>query len=123
MAFENLPSVLGQIQGGRVKALAVTTRQRSKALPADPALAESGMPDFDVSAFFGLAAPAGVPAEARTWIESALERVAREPAVIASMERAGAEVAFVGSAASARFMAADTATWKRVVDFANIKVD
>ena len=123
MAFENLPSVLGQIQAGRVKALAGTTRQRSKALPNVPTLAESGMPDFDVSAYFGLAAPAGVPAEVRARIESALEKVARDPAVITPMERAGADVSFTGSAASARFMAADAATWKRVVDFARIKVD
>ena len=123
MAFENLPSVLGQIQGGRVKALAVTTRQRSKALPQVPTLAESGMPDFDVSAYFGVAAPAGVPADIRARVEAALDKLARDPAVIGPMERAGAEVGFMGSAAAARFMAADAATWKRVVAFANIKVD
>ncbi len=50
LMFENLPSVLGQIQGGGVKALAVTTRQRSKALPGVPTLIESGLADFDVSA-------------------------------------------------------------------------
>jgi tripartite-type tricarboxylate transporter receptor subunit TctC len=121
MAFENGPSVLGQIQGGRVKALAVTTKARSKAMPNVPTLAESGMPNFDVSAYFGVAAPAGLPADIRSRIEAAMAKVAADPAIVASMERSGADVAFVGSAAAAQFIAADAATWKRVVAFAQIK--
>jgi tripartite-type tricarboxylate transporter receptor subunit TctC len=121
--FENLPSVLGQIRGGNVKALAVTTRTRSKALPDVPTLAESGMPDFDVSAWYGLAAPAGVPAEAMARLEKALEAVARDGEVTAAMERSGASVAFVDTAGTRTFMAADAAKWKRVVEFAKIKLD
>jgi tripartite-type tricarboxylate transporter receptor subunit TctC len=60
--FQNLPSVIGQIQGNAVKALAVTMRQRNKALPDVPTLAESALRDFDASAWSGLAAPAGLPA-------------------------------------------------------------
>jgi tripartite-type tricarboxylate transporter receptor subunit TctC len=123
MAFENLPSVLGQVNAGRVRALAVTTRSRSKALPAVPTLVELGVKDFDVSAYFGVAAPAGLPAELRTRLEAALQKVAADPAIVASMERAGADVVFTDAAASARFMAADAATWRRVVAFANIRVD
>jgi tripartite-type tricarboxylate transporter receptor subunit TctC len=121
MAFENLPSVLGQIQGGRVKALAVTTPSRSRALPNVPTLKESGMPAFDVSAYFGLAAPAALPADIRGRLEAAMAKVAADPGIVAAMERSGAEVSFLGSSASAQFMAADSATWKRVVAFANIK--
>jgi tripartite-type tricarboxylate transporter receptor subunit TctC len=123
MMFENLPSVLGQIQGGRVKALAVTTARRSKALPEVPTLAEAGMADFDVSAWFGLAAPAGLPTDVLRRVEAALAAAAREPAVLQEMERRGADVGFVDAAGSARFLAADAARWKKVVDFARIKVD
>jgi len=123
MMFENLPSVLGQIQGGRVKALAVTTARRSKALPDVPTLAEAGMADFDVSAWFGLAAPAGLPPEVLRRVEAALAAAAREPSVLQEMERRGADVGFVDAAASARFLAADAARWKKVVEFARIKVD
>ncbi|MFY7855381.1 MAG: tripartite tricarboxylate transporter substrate binding protein [Rubrivivax sp.] len=123
MMFENLPSVLGQIQGGRVKALAVTTARRSKALPDVPTLAEAGMADFDVSAWFGLAAPAGLPADVMRRLETALAASAREPSVLQEMERRGADVGFVDAAASARFLAADAARWKKVVEFARIKVD
>jgi tripartite-type tricarboxylate transporter receptor subunit TctC len=123
MAFENLPSVLGQIQGGRVKALAVTTRQRSKALPDVPTLIEAGVADFDVSAYYGLAAPAGLPTDVRARLETAMQKVAADAGIVASMERAGASVQFTGAADAARFMAADAATWKRVVSFARIQAD
>ena len=121
--FENLPSVLGQIRGGNVRALAVTTRTRSKALPDVPTLAESGMPDFDVSAWYGLAAPAGVPADIMGRLERALDAVSRDAEIVTAMERSGASVGFVNTAGTATFMSADAAKWKRVVDFAKIRVD
>lgn len=122
MMFENLPSVLGQIQGGNVKALAVTTRQRSKALPAVPTLMELGLPDFDVSAWYGVAAPAGMPKDVVARLEQALDKIARDPEVIKSMESRGADVGFMGASATGTFMAADAAKWKRVASFAKISL-
>ena len=120
MMFENLPSVLGQIQGGAVKALAVTTRQRSKALPGVPTLVESGLPDFDVSAWYGLAAPAGTPSALVTTLEQALQKVMRDPEITKAMESRGADLGFLGATAMTAFMAADAAKWKRVAEFAKI---
>jgi tripartite-type tricarboxylate transporter receptor subunit TctC len=123
MMFENLPSAMGQINGNRVKALAVTTRQRSKLLPDVPTLAEAGFADFDVSAFYGVAAPAGLPAGISARLEASLAKVAADPTVVAPMERAGATVGFLDGRAAASFMAADAATWKRVVARAGVKAD
>lgn len=123
MTFENLPSVMGQISGGRVKALAVTTRQRSKSLPDVPTLVESGFADFDVSAYYGIAAPANLPSAISARLETALAKMAADPALIAPMERAGATVGFVDGRTAARFMAADLATWQRVIAQAGIKAD
>ena len=120
MMFENLPSVLGQIQGGAVRALAVTTRARSKALPQVPTLVESGMPDFDVSAWYGLAAPAGTPAAVIERVSRALEKVAGDPEVMRAMESRGADVGFMSAPAMGSFMAADAAKWKRVAGYARI---
>ncbi len=120
LMFENLPSVLGQIQGGAVKALAVTTRARSKALPQVPTLAESGMPDFDVSAWYGLAAPAGIPVAVLTRVEQALEKLTRDAEIARAMESRGADVGFLGASAMAAFMAADAAKWRRVAGYAKI---
>jgi len=120
MMFENLPSVLGQIQGGGVKALAVTTRQRSKALPGVPTLIESGLADFDVSAWYGVAAPAGTPAVVLARIEQALDKLSRDLEIARTMESRGAEVGFLGAAQMSAFMAADAIKWKRVAEFAKI---
>jgi tripartite-type tricarboxylate transporter receptor subunit TctC len=120
MMFENLPSVLGQIQGGTVKALAVTTSRRSKTLPAVPTLVEQGMPAFDVSAWYGVAAPAGTPPAVLAAVEQALQKILREPEVTRVMESRGADVGFLAAAPMGAFMAADAAKWKRVADFAKI---
>jgi tripartite-type tricarboxylate transporter receptor subunit TctC len=120
MMFENLPSVLGQIQGGTVKALAVTTLRRSKTLPDVPTLVELGMPEFDVSAWCGVAAPAGTSPALAGALEQALQKIMREPEVIRAMESRGAEVGFMPAADMAAFMAADAQKWKRVASFAKI---
>ncbi len=120
MMFENLPSVLGQIQGGSVKALAVTTRQRSKALPGVPTLIESGLADFDVSAWYGVAAPVGTPAAVIGRVEQALDKLSRDPDIARAMESRGAEVGFLGAKPMGAFMAADAIKWKRVAEFAKI---
>ena len=123
MMFENLPSVLGQIQGGRVRALAVTTRQRSKALPDVPTLAEAGLADFDVSAWFGLASPAGLPPAVLARLEAALAAVAGDAEIAAAMARSGAEVGFLDSAKMGAFMTADAAKWQRVASYAKIRIE
>lgn len=123
MMFENLPSVVGQIQGGAVKALAVTTRRRSKTLAAVPSLAESGMPDFDVSAWFGVAAPAGLSSTVLARIEQALEKVSREAEIVRTMESRGADVGFLGAQIMGGFMAVDAQKWKRVSAFAKISLE
>lgn len=120
MMFENLPSVIGQIQGGSVKALAVTTRRRNKAIANVPTLAESGLPDFDVSAWYGLAAPAGTPAAVVARLEQALEKIARDAEILRNMESRGADVGFLNAQVMGAFMTADTVKWKRVAAFAKI---
>ena len=120
MMFENLPSVIGQIQGGSVKALAVTTRARSKTISNIPTLAESGLPDFDVSAWYGLAAPAGVPAAVIARLEQALEKTVRDTELVRAMESRGADVGFLNAQLMGAFMAVDAAKWKRVTSYAKI---
>jgi len=123
MMFDNLPSAMGQIQAGTVRALAVTTTQRSKALPEVPTLIEAGVPDFDVSAWFGLAAPTGLPPAVLARLEQALEKVGKLPEVSAAMQRQGAEPAYLDSKAMAAFMTGDATKWKRVAAFAKITLD
>lgn len=123
LMFDNLPSALGLINGGKLKALAVTTPQRSSALPNVPTMEEAGVKGYQVFAWFGLAAPAGLPAPVQQKIEQALERVAQQAEVKAAMQKAGAEPTWVNAQGMASFMQADMAQWKKVAAFAKITLD
>ena len=59
--FDNLANAMAQVKAGKLKALAVTTAQRSTLAPELPTMAEAGVPGFDISTWFGLLAPAGTP--------------------------------------------------------------
>ena len=61
--FDNLANAMAQVKGGKIKAIAVTTAQRSKLAPELPTMAEAGLPGFDISTWFGILAPAGTPPE------------------------------------------------------------
>ena len=123
MMFDNLPSAIGQIQAGKLRALAVTTAQRSTALPDVPTLAEAGMEGFNVSAWFGVAAPAGLPAPVATRLADALQKVVQQSEVAAAMQRQGADPAFMDAASAAAALNADAAQWKQVAAFAKIQLD
>ena len=123
MMFDNLPSAIGQIQAGKLRALAVTTAQRSTALPDVPTLAEAGMDSFNVSAWFGVAAPAGLPAPVATRLADALQKVVQQPELAAAMQRQGADPAFMDAASAAAALNADAAQWKQVAAFAKIQLD
>ena len=121
--FDNLPSALGLINGGKLKALAVTTPQRSNALPQVPTMEEAGLKGYQVFAWFGLAAPAGLPTAVQQKLEQSLERVAQQADVKAAMQKAGAEPTWVNAQGMASFMQADTAQWKKVADYARISLE
>ena len=123
MMFDNLPSALGQIQAGKLKALAVTTPQRSSVLPQVPTMAEAGVAGYQVSAWFGLAAPAGLPAPVQARIEQALDRIAKHPEVMAALQKQGAEPSWLDGKGLASFMQADTAQWKTVSEYARISLE
>ncbi|MEI7783988.1 MAG: tripartite tricarboxylate transporter substrate binding protein [Betaproteobacteria bacterium] len=123
MMFDNLPSALGLIQSGKVRALAVTTPQRSATLPQVPTLEEAGVKGYQVFAWFGLAAPAGLSAPVQQKLEQALERVAAQAEVKAAMVKAGAEPVWVNAKGMATFMQADRAQWQRVAAYAKISLD
>ena len=123
MMFDNLPSSIGQIQAGKLRALAVTTPQRSAALPNVPTLAESGLEGFNVSAWFGVAAPAGLPAPVLARLSEALQKVVLQPDTVAAIQRQGAEPAYMDAPAAAAAMAGDAAQWTQVAAFAKIQLD
>jgi tripartite-type tricarboxylate transporter receptor subunit TctC len=86
-------------------------------------MAEAGLAGYQVSAWFGLAAPAGLPAAVQTRLEQALERIAKQADFMAALQKQGADPAWLDGKGLAGFMQADTAQWKAVADFARIQLD
>lgn len=79
--FDNTPSALPHVQAGKLRAIAITSAQRSPLLPDVPTLAESGYAGFDVQSWFGLAAPAGTPRAVIEQVNAALNKVLAQPEV------------------------------------------
>lgn len=121
--FDNLPSALPHIRSGRLKALAVTSRERSPALPNVPTLAESGLKDFDASAWFGLLAPAGTPREVVTRVQQDVARILATPEMRERFAGQGAVPVPNTSEEFAAFIRSEIEKWSKVVKFSGARVD
>ncbi|MBV8835162.1 MAG: tripartite tricarboxylate transporter substrate binding protein [Alphaproteobacteria bacterium] len=121
--FDNLPTVLPLIRAGQLRALAVTTAERSALLPETPTIAEAALPGFDSSAWFALLAPKSVPAEVRAEIERAAIAALTAPDTRETLGALGIDVAADGAAALERRIRDETALWRDVVAKAGIRIE
>ena len=122
--FDNLPSALPQIKAGKLKAFAVTSSQRSAAMPELPTIEEAGkLPGFDASSWFGLLAPAGTPPEIVNRIQ---QEVARSLGTAVMKEKLLAQGAIPGGNTPEQFntfINAEHVKWAQVVKVSGAKVD
>ena len=124
LMFDNLPSAMPHIKAGKLKALAVTTAQRSAALPDVPTIAEAGpVKGFDASSWFGLLAPAGTPADIVNRIQQECAKALATPAVKERLLSQGAIPGGNTPQAFAAYIAAETKKWAAVVKQSGAKVD
>ncbi|MGW1420842.1 Bug family tripartite tricarboxylate transporter substrate binding protein [Bradyrhizobium manausense] len=121
--FDNLPSVLAQIEAGKLRALAVTTGRRSPLLPDVPTLTEAGIANFDTSAWFAIMVAHSTTDEIRLKLEDAFRSALADPETKAQLVAAGVEPLGKGAADLADKIDADTAIWKEVIEAAKIKVE
>jgi tripartite-type tricarboxylate transporter receptor subunit TctC len=124
--FDNLPSAMPHIKSGKLKALAVTSAQRSGALPELPTIEEAGgatLKGYEASSWFGLLAPAGTPREVVDRIQQETAKALATPAMKERLLAQGAIPSGMTSAEFARFITAETAKWARVVKVSGAKVD
>lgn len=121
MIFSSVPAALAQIKSGRMKALAVTTLQRSSALPDVPTLNESGLPGYDAASWYGLFAPAGTPKKILAALSGEVVKIMGVPDVRERFASDGFEPAGQGPAEFAKFLREEIAKWARVVKMADIK--
>jgi tripartite-type tricarboxylate transporter receptor subunit TctC len=122
--FDNLPSSLPQIKAGRLRALAVTSRQRSSALPDVPTIEEAaGLKGFDATSWFGLLAPAGTPPEIVNRIQQEVAKSFNSPAIKEKLVSQGAIPSGDTPAEFAKHIAAEHVKWAKVVKESGAKVD
>jgi tripartite-type tricarboxylate transporter receptor subunit TctC len=113
--FANVASSLGHIQSGRLRALAVTAKLRSRVLPDLPTMDEAGLKGYEVLEWNPVLAPAGAPAPVRAKLAAAIRKAMADPEVLARVRMLGGEVFGGGEAEAAAFLKAQQALWGKVV--------
>ncbi len=121
LSFQNLGTVAGHIQGGRLKAIAVTSRSRHPILPNVPTAIEGGLADFEVTSWQAAMAPAGVPAPILARLNAEATAALKHPESVQRLEQIGFTVVAGSADDYGRFQRAEIERWKRVVQAANIR--
>ena len=123
ISINPLPELLGQLDGGAVRALAVTTAQRAPQLPDVPTVAESGVAGYDASVWWGLLAPAGLSAEITEKLYRDVASALRDPVVLAALEKMGATPVDSSPKEFDALIRSEAAKWEPVLKEAHIKVE
>jgi tripartite-type tricarboxylate transporter receptor subunit TctC len=119
--FDSLPSAAPHIKAGKVRALAVSSEQRSPAFPDVPTMKEAGYPDLISYSWFGISVPAKTPAPIVDRIATEMQAVLKEPAVVKRWEEIGAEPSTMTPAEVTRFVQEEIDKWTPVVKSSGAK--
>ena len=122
LSFASTPGVLPQIKGGKLRALAVTSTERLKVLPDVPTLAESGLPGYNASVWYGVVAPARTPATIVSRLNAELNGILNDAKVKASMAQNDFDSAGSTPEGFAAFIKAETEKWGKVIKASGAKV-
>ena len=120
---ESIPQAAAYHKQGKVRALAVTSRERNPALSDTPTVMESGIKDFEVVGFYGFLAPAGPPREVTAKLSDAFRQVLTSPEIRNRMISQGADPAFLGSEEFGKFLASEMPRWAQAVQKSGAKLD
>ncbi|MDB5810966.1 MAG: bugT [Betaproteobacteria bacterium] len=123
MSFASLPSAIGHVRSGRIRALAVTSEKRFSLVPELPAIAELGLPGFETSAWQGLLAPANTPRAIVNRINAESAAAIASPSMRTLLAANGAEGVGNSPAAFATFVQNQISKWTKVVQAAGIQAD
>jgi tripartite-type tricarboxylate transporter receptor subunit TctC len=123
MIFDNMPSALPLVQEGKLKAIAVTSAQRSPAAPSIPTIAESGLPGFEATSWFALLGSPGIPRDVQMRINAETLKVMAMPDVKEKLAKLGLEANPGTPEALTTLIQAETAKWARVVKESGAKIE
>ncbi|HYG44542.1 MAG TPA: tripartite tricarboxylate transporter substrate binding protein [Bordetella sp.] len=123
LIFDNLPSSMGFLKAGKLRPLAVTSAERSPALPDVPTLAQAGVAGYDASSWFGLLAPDGTPPAIVDQIQRDVAKILQDRTVRERFAALGAAPSGMTPAQFKQFMAAEASKWAKVVEQSGARVD
>ena len=123
MMVASFPSALALVREGRVRALAVTSTQRSPLVPDLPTVAEAGAPGYAAGTWYGVFLPAKTPQPIIDRLSAALKTVLAQPALKATIAKQGAEAQWLSPAQFAEFVDSDSAKWGKLIHDLGIKID
>jgi tripartite-type tricarboxylate transporter receptor subunit TctC len=121
--FDNVPNVIGHVRAGRMKALAVSTAQRSALAPEVPTVAEAGVPGYELAVWFGVLAPAGTPRDIIGRLNTEIVRILNSPDVRDRFAKQGVEVRTSTPEQFGEFVRAEVGRWAKVIKEAGIRAD
>lgn len=123
MMFGDLPGMLPHIQAGAIRALGVTAVERSPVLPDVPTLAEAGVPGVESLTYYGLIAPAGLPADRIATLHAAMKTALQNPATRKPLEDQGGRIVGNTPEEFAAYIRAEAAKWGEVIRFSGAKLE
>jgi tripartite-type tricarboxylate transporter receptor subunit TctC len=120
--FDNIPNVLTHLKAGKMKAIAVTGKERSVLFPALPTIAEAGVPGYEVNVWFGMQLPAATPKALVERMNRDIVRVLKDPEVVKRFRDQGVEVTASSPAEFGQLIQSEIPKWTKVIKDADIKV-
>lgn len=123
LIFNQMVSVMQAVRNGQLRAIAITSAERSPAAPDIPTVAEQGVPGFEATAWFGMFVPAGTPQPIVARLDGEFQRILKLPDIQDNLSKQGADIVAKGPAEFAKVVSEDIERWGRVIKAAGIKAE
>ena len=123
MLFFNTPAALPYVKANRLRAIGVSTARRSELLPEVPTIAESGLPEYDATAWFTIGAPAKMPMDIVRKLNADIDTWIKSPDMQGKWRDMGVTPMGGSPEVAAKFFASEVAKWNRVIKAAGIRAD
>jgi tripartite-type tricarboxylate transporter receptor subunit TctC len=123
LMFENLPVAIQNVRAGKIRAIGMTGRNRSASMPEVPTIAETGLPEYEATAWFTIGAGAKVPADIVRKLNGDIDAWLKAPDMQAKWKDMGVTPLGGSPEVAAKFFASETVKWSRVIKAANIRGD
>ena len=123
LMVSSLPSAMGQLKSGKLRALAVTSAKRSSSAPGIPTVAELGYKDFDVSTWYGLFLPAATPKDIVATVHAEANKLLAMPETVAAIQAQGAETQLMSAEQFGALVKSDYEKWKSIVQDSGAKIE